>query len=104
MDGDPQKPAVVGDIAGVGQDDFLLVYFPHVKVLQTNHLVSLQSVAFKIHPQKLKCIKSSEQKRGQFSTDMFALVAMRLQSKVSCTLKWMTEGLQMNEDFFDFFP
>lgn len=104
MGGDPQKPAVVVDVAGVGQDDFLLVYFPHVKVLERDHLVSFQSVAFKIHQQKLKCIKSSERKRGHFSTDMFAFVAMRLQSKVSHTLKWMTEGLQMNEDFFDFFP
>lgn len=102
MGGDPQKPAVVGDVAGVGQDDFLLVYFPHVKVLEGEHRVSFQSVAFKIPLQKLKCLKSSERKRGQFYTDMFAFCDAFTEQ--SGTLKWMAEGLQMNEDFLDFFP
>lgn len=36
MGGDPQKLAVVGDVADVSQDDFLLIHFPHFKVLKQN--------------------------------------------------------------------
>lgn len=34
MDGDPEKLAVVGHVADVSQDDFLLIHFPHFKVLK----------------------------------------------------------------------
>lgn len=34
MSGDPQKLAVVSDVADVGQDDFLLIHFAHFKVLK----------------------------------------------------------------------
>lgn len=44
MGGDSQQPAAVVGIAGVGQDDFLLVYFPHVKVLETNHGVQISQL------------------------------------------------------------
>lgn len=49
MGGDPEKLAVVGDIADVSQDDFLLIHFPHFKVLKQTiycnvSLLLLQSI------------------------------------------------------------
>lgn len=41
MVGDPEKLAVVCNVADVGQDDFLLINFPHFKVLEKNHLMSV---------------------------------------------------------------
>lgn len=34
MSGDSEKLAVVGDVADICQDDFLLIHFPHFKVLK----------------------------------------------------------------------
>ena len=34
--GDSEKLAVIGDVADVSQDDFLLIHFPHFKVLKQN--------------------------------------------------------------------
>lgn len=34
MGRDPEKSAVVSDVADVSQDNFLLIYFPHFKVLK----------------------------------------------------------------------